>query len=59
VKEMERKEKTYKDIVFEKVNSRKLTLERAIKLWREIRVHSECNANNEMILLSLSVEDLN
>lgn len=56
---MERKEeRKYKDIVFEKVNSRKLTVERAIKLWREIRVHSECNAKDETILMSLSVDDL-
>jgi hypothetical protein len=59
VKEMERKEKTYKDIVFEKIDSKKLTIEKALKLWREIRIHSECNANNETILLSLSIEDLN
>jgi len=56
---MERKEKTYKDIVFEKIDSKKLTIEKALKLWREIRIHSECNANNETILLSLSIEDLN
>jgi hypothetical protein len=59
VKEMERKEKTYKDIVFERIDSKKLTVEKALKLWREIRIHSECNANSETILMSLSIEDLN
>jgi hypothetical protein len=59
VKEMKRKEKTYKDIVFEKINSRKLTIGKALELWREIRVHSECNANSKTVLMSLLIEDLN
>lgn len=56
---MKRKEKTYKDIVFEKINSRKLTIGKALELWREIRVHSECNANSKTVLMSLLIEDLN
>ena len=57
---MERKEeKKYKDIVFQKVNCEKLKVKEAFKLWQELRIHSECNANNETIVMSLSIEDLN
>ncbi|MDD3098378.1 MAG: hypothetical protein PHU82_00895 [Candidatus Pacebacteria bacterium] len=54
----EKEEKKYKEIVFEKVNSEELTIGKAVHLYEDIRVHSECNAANKIILLSLSIEDL-